>query len=210
MDTQAIAAIVCSSVFEIEDKIAAIPKSNLDEALCICIERHGGTPMDLFFGLIKAGANPNALYKTGMTVMQLVIRHATPKVSSHLVRGLLDAGASPNLSGEWRFYEQGVWKPQRMSPLALCASFDYSDMSNIAELLILRGALPITKEEAHANHGFQCKWYPSMARRAIHCSLATVATRRALSKTGRIHKDVIPLIAQKVWETCGSYVWWLK
>lgn len=159
----------------------------LDNALYTLLSVHAGIPLDLVQSLIHAKANPNGAANSTCTPLKLTIMNVGQSESRAILRLLLSVGASPNL-----------YFPSPR-PLVQCALYLYDDVPTLALELIKHGATPILKSETKSYHKPPHDWYYKLARMVGECLLTKRAVERALAKTGKLHKDVIPLISGHIW-----------
>ena len=139
--------------------------------------------------LIQHKADVNARDANGETPLVVALRAGKPRV----VQVLLENGADLNVrssDGNCVLHSGDSFTPREQHFRCMRA------------VLLAGGSLKASDEE---------KWYDDeillMQRALAHCKLASCAVARALKHQGKVHRDVIPLIAAKVWATRDSGVW---
>lgn len=104
----------------------------------------------------------------------------------------------------WYLYKHGADTTRKnilfQTPFDVLFSYEYTSNDSIYNFL---EAGCRTRDLAPKNKKFVKKLNSNLA----YCKLASMALGRALSKQGKIHKDVIPTIQRMVWETRRQKEW---
>lgn len=176
------------------------------EALHILVTTNSGhyQHFTIFSELLKVpGADPNWVDEKGSSLLHLVIHHTAALNSVMVARALLDAHAQVDVLDE-----------RGMRPLYWCCLSFYADAGDLGLLMLEYGAAPLSREEkarlAMEAAEKRYEWYGVRARAMGTCLMAAKAAHRALSKSGLIHKDVIPLVCRYVWATRHDEEIWIK
>lgn len=143
----------------------------------------------------------NQADENGNTYLQHVVWHTPSHYSESIAQLLLIGNAQVDACG-----------PYSIRPLVSLLSSDGHDSKNLMRLLLHFDASPISRRELRyvdktdyhfpRNYGF----YRECAKRIGHCLLAKRAMALALKKRG-VHKDMILLICQHIWNTRLTDEW---
>lgn len=174
----------------------ALPDHLLNRALSLVVNSYSRSVNDLFVDLLEKGADPNMESAHGWNLLHVCIHSVNPTLSPLVVESLLKAKALPDCVHS-----------DRVRPLISCVRSSSYDAVQIARLLFLHGAAPLSRSEK--KKWPPKPWYTQMARGIGRCKSAIQALTIALCRLGLYHKDVVPLITDPIWATRFDEEVWL-